>query len=30
MKMCRFKNTQGLQGMLLFVEIFADVKRFGF
>ena len=30
MKMYRDENTQGFKSMILFIEIFANVKRFGF
>ena len=30
MKMYRDEKTQGLQGMILFVEISANIKHFGF
>ena len=30
MKMYGDKKTQGLQRMILFIELFANVKRFGF
>ena len=30
MKMCRDEKSQGLQRMILFIELFAHVKYFGF
>ena len=30
MKMCTVEKSQGLRKMILFVEIFANVKRLGF
>ena len=29
MKICRDEKIQDLQGMILFIEIFVNIKRFG-